>query len=298
MSDAWLQVTFVVEKGRASVVEAALEGVGALSVSMMDAADSPLLEPLPGETPLWSLVEVTGLFSDDAASLTRVQGLVEAIGAHSVDEPRIERLADQVWERVWLDHFHPMRFGKRLWVVPTGQPVQDQDAVIVRLDPGLAFGTGTHPTTSLCLSWLDATRLEGCTVVDYGCGSGILGIAALKLGAATVFAIDHDPQALQATAENARTNGVGDRISIMAPGQRDDIQADITIANILSGPLIELAPLLSGMTETGGRIVLSGILDQQAEAVSKAYDRWFQMSPPALLDQWCLIEGKKVASEA
>lgn len=161
MSGPWLQVTFVVEEEGAPIVEAALDGVGALSVSLTDAADSPLLEPLPGETPLWSLLEVTGLFRDDADSLNRIQGLVDAIGVCSVRKPRIERLADRVWERIWLEHFHPMRFGRRLWVAPFGQTPQDADAIVVWLDPGLAFGTGTHPTTSLCLRWLDGAGIQG-----------------------------------------------------------------------------------------------------------------------------------------
>lgn len=295
MSGAWLEVTFVVSRQQAPLVEAALESGGALSVTLTDAADAPLLEPLPGETPLWALVQVTGLFDDDADSRARVRGLVGGIGGSCAREPVIQRLADRVWERVWLDHFHPMRFGRRLWVVPHGQsPGGGDDAIVVWLDPGLAFGTGTHPTTSLCLRWLDGAPVQGKRVIDYGCGSGILAIAALRLGAAHVLAIDHDPQALEATRCNARRNGVEDRLSVRAPlptASVDDPPADILLANILSGTLIELAPELRLMTSADGRIILSGVLSEQAAAVSAAYEPWFRMRPPVALDDWTLLEG-------
>ncbi|MDU6435567.1 MAG: 50S ribosomal protein L11 methyltransferase, partial [Pantoea sp.] len=205
---------------------------------------------------------------------------------------KIEQIEDKDWEREWMDNFHPMRFGERLWICPSWRDVPDPDAVNVMLDPGLAFGTGTHPTTSLCLSWLDGLDLAGKTVIDFGCGSGILAIAALKLGAAQAIGIDIDPQAIQASRDNAERNGVADRLSLYLPHQQpENLQADVVVANILAGPLRELAPLISVLPKTGGHLGLSGVLASQADGVCEAYADRFTLDPVAEKEEWCRITG-------
>jgi len=271
---SWLQAHVLTDPAHAPGVEAALEAAGAVSVTLLDAEDQPVLEPAPGQTPLWPHVQVTGLF-DDADGATALQDqLRTALGPALRDAIRIEPLADQVWERTWLDHFHPMRFGRRLWVVPGGQTAElGTGDVAVELDPGLAFGTGTHPTTALCLEWLDGLDLAGQRVIDVGCGSGILAIAALRLGAAHAVAIDHDPQAVLATRENAARNGVAERLTVLGADSPSPPSADVVVANILAGTLIELAPRITALVAPGGRLALSGILADQAEGVLAAYCR-------------------------
>ena len=207
----------------------------------------------------------------------------------------MELLHDQPWERAWMENFRPMRFGQRLWVVPGDQqlPADAQDAVTMMLDPGLAFGTGTHPTTSLCLQWLDGIDLHAKSVIDYGCGSGILGIAALLLGAKSVTGIDHDPQALIASRQNANENGVIQHLTLLPAGEPINKQCDILLANILASVLVELAPQLAGMVKPEGRIALSGILHDQAEMVQQAYRGNFKLDPPQQLDDWILITGTR-----
>ena len=196
---------------------------------------------------------------------------------------KVELLEDKDWVREWMDHFHPMQFGERLWICPSWRDVPNPDAVNVMLDPGLAFGTGTHPTTALCLQWLDGLDLAGKTVVDFGCGSGILGIAALKLGAARVIGIDIDPQAIQASRDNAERNGVADQIELYLPAdQPQDVEADVVVANILAGPLRELAPLIAGHGKAGSLMALSGVLESQAPELETIYGQWFEMDPTAV----------------
>jgi ribosomal protein L11 methyltransferase len=201
-------------------------------------------------------------------------------------------LEDQVWERVWLEHFHPMQFGRRLWICPAGQRPAAQNAVIVELDPGLAFGTGTHPTTALCLEWLEGSDLAGNNLIDYGCGSGILAIAALRLGAANAIAVDHDPQALEATRDNAIKNGVHERLTVHLPADAPRQPSDLLVANILAGPLIELAPRLCGLLKPGGRFALSGILADQGAAVAAAYAPFATLGPRHQRDDWILLHGQ------
>ena len=269
---SWLQAHVLTDPAHAPGVEAALAAAGAVSVTLLDAEDQPVLEPAPGETPLWPHVRVTGLFDDAEGAAALQDQLRTALGSALREAIRIEPLADQVWERAWLDHFHPMRFGRRLWVVPGGQTVElGTGDVALELDPGLAFGTGTHPTTALCLEWLDGLDLAGRRVIDVGCGSGILAIAALKLGAAHAVAIDHDPQALLATRENAMRNGVAERLSVLGTDAPGPAPADVVVANILAGTLIELAPRIAAMVAPRGRLALSGILADQAEGVLAAY---------------------------
>ncbi len=287
----WVQLTIATGAERAETLSQALETAGALSVTLADAADQPVLEPRPGETPIWSQTRVIALFPA-GTDLTPLQtALTPHLSAAERASWRVDTLADQVWERAWLEHFHPLRFGERLWVCPSDQEPPDPDAVIVRLDPGLAFGTGTHPTTALCLAWLDAAPLTHAQVIDYGCGSGILAVAAAKLGAATVHAVDIDPQALTATRDNAARNGVAERIHTCAPERLPAVTADIVIANILAGPLVELADHLSALLKPGAHLVLSGLLAEQADAVQRAYAATVTWEPPAQQQEWVRLHG-------
>lgn len=294
----WLQLAFDVPRDQADTLEQYLELAGALSVTLGDAGDEPQLEPGPGETPLWSVVTLTALFESDPESAALVERLALDLTARLGERPRVHRIEDQAWERVWLDTFKPTCFGRRLWVCPHGQPPGDPEGVVVALDPGLAFGTGHHATTALCLEWLDGADLAGKTVLDFGCGSGILAIAALKLGAARAVAVDHDPQALTATHDNALANGVLERLEILAPESFTDPSVDVVLANILAGPLIALAPRLSAMLVPGGDLVLSGVLAEQVESVSAAYAERIALDAPRLREDWALISGRRPAANA
>ncbi len=288
----WLQISFDVPREQTETVSLNLELAGALSITLGDAGDEPQLEPGPGETPLWSEVTVTALFESDPDTQALVGQLARTLTAQGTT-PRIERIEDQAWERVWLDTFKPTRFGQRLWVCPHGQTPDDPNAVVVALDPGLAFGTGHHATTALCLDWLDGAELTGKTVLDFGCGSGILAIAALKLGAACAIAVDHDPQALEATRDNAIANGFADRITIHPPEALPERHVDCVLANILAGPLITLAPRLTQLLRPQGDLVLSGILADQVESVRDAYLDRIDLAPTRLREDWALLCGRR-----
>jgi ribosomal protein L11 methyltransferase len=294
----FLQLTLDIGGRDPQPFEDALFELGAVSVTLLDAADDPVLEPAPGQTPLWPTVKVRGLFDAATARRDELAAGLAGTGLPGCPSPEFEDVADRAWEREWLKDFHPMRFGRRLWVCPGGLPAGAPDAVRVELDPGLAFGTGTHPTTAMCLEWLDqladAGGLEAATVIDYGCGSGILAIAALRLGARRAIAMDIDPQALLATRENAQRNGVADRVQTTddpgAGGQR----ATVVVANILAGPLVELAPALAALVQPGGRLALSGLLaGEQADAVAAAYAPWFDIGQNASREGWCLLSGRR-----
>jgi ribosomal protein L11 methyltransferase len=287
----WIQIHVDTDRQGAGRVEALLEAEGALSVTVQDAADQPLLEPLPGETPMWDSARVTGLFEPDCEIRNLEKRLAAALPTGTV--LAIEELGDQPWERAWLDYFRPMQFGNHLWVCPEGQAPEglDGDAVVLTMDPGLAFGTGTHATTALCLEWLAMQPLAGKSVVDYGCGSGILGIAALLLGARQVTAIDHDPQALRATRDNALKNGVEDRLLVIGSDGPAPETADIVVANILATTLVELAGPVTACVRPGGDLVLSGILRGQAASVADAYRVAFDLDDPAERDGWILLHG-------
>jgi ribosomal protein L11 methyltransferase len=290
---SWLQAHLTTDKERAALIELLFENLGALSVTLGDAADEPLLEPKPGESPLWRQTRVTGLFNGETDPDHLRSAINQALNEEISHCLELEILEDQAWERAWLDAFHPMQFGRRLWVCPNGQPPGADNAVVVELDPGLAFGTGTHPTTALCLRWLDGQDLNGKTVIDFGCGSGILAVAALLLGAKQAIAIDHDPQALEATLANAEKNRVADRLVIHDSNQAPAVHCDILLANILAGTLIELEPLLSELAVPGCLIALSGILENQAEDVRNSYSHHFAMQPPELMEEWVLLTGKR-----
>ncbi len=268
--ESWIELRLECRRERVDALSDALTEAGALSVTLTDAADDPVLEPAPGEAPLWPRVIAVGLF-DAATDVGQVLLLAQtALGLAAPPAVTITPVAGQDWERIRLDELRALRFGERLWVCPRGRSVDEPDAVVVLLDPGLAFGTGTHPTTALCLEWLDAHARPGDRVIDYGCGSGILAIAAARLGADAVLALDIDPQALQATGENARANGVADRITAAAPDQAPPFEADCLLANILARPLIDLAPRFARLLGPGGRLAVSGILADQADAVAAA----------------------------
>ena len=288
----WIQLKLNTSGAQAEAIGDVLMDSGSVSITFMDSHDTPVFEPLPGETRLWGDTDVMALYdaeTDMAAVIAQLQQS-PLLGNDFVH--KIEQLEDKDWEREWMDNFHPMRFGQRLWICPSWRDVPEPDAVNVMLDPGLAFGTGTHPTTALCLEWLDGLDLVGKTVVDFGCGSGILAIAALKLGAARAVGIDIDPQAITASRDNAERNGVSDRLELYLPkDQPQDLQGDVVVANILAGPLRELAPLISVLPKSGGHLGLSGILESQAESVADAYRETFVLDPIAEREEWCRITG-------
>lgn len=299
----FLQLTFAVGKLDPEPFEDALLASGALSITLEDAEDNPVLEPAPGTTPLWPSVRIKALFDADAdpdvLTLLLQQQLPEPL-----PQLQFAALADRPWEREWLKDFRPMRFGERLWICPDRQrpaaDLQTANACYIDLDPGLAFGTGTHPTTALCLEWLDRAALQGKSVIDYGCGSGVLAIAALKLGAAHAIAVDIDPQAVTATLDNANRNQVGERIDVgvvasMPLSSRQGAPADILLANILAEPLLALAESLASLVVKGGSLVLSGLLAEQAAQVATRYAPWFDIAPIAVRDGWARVDGVRRA---
>ena len=286
----------VIELGRTDPgpAERACHALGAIALSLTDAGDQPLLEPAPGEMPLWRETRLGALFADSAepaliaATLTAVLELPD-------DAIRCERVADRVWDREWLKDFRPMRFGRRLWVCPGGQQPPDPAAIVLELDPGLAFGTGTHATTALCLEWLDAHLAADSTVLDYGCGSGILALAALRLGAARATVFDIDPQALIAVRDNAARNALAGRLTIAEGTSAIGGPFDLVLANILAGPLMTLAPELAGHCRPGGAVLLAGLLDAQAAEVAEAYGPWFDIETAARRDGWTALAGRRRA---
>jgi len=296
----FLQLTLAIGSANPERYQHALLELGARSITLEDAADDPVLEPAPGTTPLWPTVRLKALFD---AGIDREQ-LLQRLSVQlkdSLPPASFEHLADRVWEREWLKDFRPMRFGQRLWVCPADMrpeaaedPVPPERApVFIDLDPGLAFGTGTHPTTALCLEWLDDAPLSGKTVIDYGCGSGVLAIAALKLGAGAAIAIDIDPQAIIATRENAQRNQVADRLRVALVAEAQLPDADVVLANILAEPLELLSQDLARLVRARGHIVLSGLLSTQAQRVATQYAAWFDMAPVSTRGDWARLTGIK-----
>lgn len=291
----WLQVKIDTVADQAEAVEGALGRLGAHAVSLEDAGDQPLLEPMPGDTPLWASVSVVGLFDGDADREGIRAQLAAMLDADAAVQPSFEYLPDREWQRAWMEDWHPQRFGRRLWIVPVGQAAPDPGAVSVHLDPGLAFGTGTHPTTALCLDWLDGQELAGERILDFGCGSGILAIAALRLGARAAVATDIDPQALEAARRNADANGVADRLVAVDVHHLEDAMFPVIVANILAGPLIESAADLMRRQQPGDRLVLAGVLEDQAGEVAAAYESGYDMATGAVRDGWVRLEGRRRA---
>lgn len=289
---AWIEVCLSVSGDSSALAELTLEQLGALSITLEDGEDNPVLEPGPGETPLWPFVRVRGLF-ETAADREAIMTALRAVpGAGRPDQIHWREVADQDWERAWMDRFQPMKFGQHLWIVPGGMKIPPEPGnVKIQLDPGLAFGTGTHPTTALCLEWLDGVDVTSRIVVDYGCGSGILGIAAAVKGAGRVICIDNDPQALEATLDNAGRNGVTGLIECCMPQDFEQRPVDIILANILALPLIELAPLLLSSLNPAGSLVLSGILEEQADTVLAAYQAGLASFEMKAMDGWVRLHG-------
>lgn len=296
---SWIQLKALISPTQAEAMEESLMAAGACSVTYEDAKDQPVLEPALGTTPLWDATIITGLFSADedmALAHTIANNVFQNLTQKDLPQYRIEILENQDWTRTWMEHFKPMQFGKRLWICPSWQETPDKNAVNLLLDPGLAFGTGTHPTTSLCLQWLDQQEdsLAGKTLIDYGCGSGILGIAGLLLGASKVIGVDNDPQALTASNDNLIRNKLNsNQLDTFLPDDLPAISADILLANILAQPLYELRDRLANLTKTGGYIVLSGILEEQADELRQYYEAYFLMDNIVLEDGWARLTGTR-----
>lgn len=291
----WIQIVTVTNETNAEAVEDAMLASGALSVTLADAEDTPIFEPELGTTPIWANTKISALYEADSDSEKILAQLQTATSSLEDDLAfKAEILEDKDWEREWMKNFQPIQCGDRLWICPSWKEPPQESAVNLLLDPGLAFGTGTHPTTFLCLKWLDAQDLTGKTVTDFGCGSGILAIAALLLGAEHATGTDIDPQALLASRENAKRNSIADdRFSLYFPKEvpQDIAPCDIMIANILAQPLIQLAPEITNMTKPGSLIALSGIIDNQAKDVIDRYKEWFDLNPPVYKEEWILITG-------
>jgi len=294
----WVQITLSSSPENSEFLEDMLLLCGAGAVSMLDGADQPVFEPIKGTTPLWQDTQVMGLFEADTDGDALLDYLGNGWLAAFANTPfpnyKLEILEDKDWERQWMDRFEPLQFGSRLWVCPSWKPVPDPMAVNLMLDPGLAFGTGSHPTTALCLQWIAEQDWQGKTVIDYGCGSGILAIGAMLMGAERVLGVDNDTQALTATKDNAQRNGItAQAIPVFLPEDTPQEAVDVMLANILAGPLIEMAAHLAELTKVRGLITLSGILEHQADAVVEAYSPWFDMHTVVSKDEWVRIDGIK-----
>ena len=294
----WRQFVMDLEKLNPDRVEEVFVRHGAQSITFADAGDNPVLEPAAGETPMWHDTRITGLFTLDADLKTLQDDLKASFDIDSLPAHEITELEDRAWEREWLKDFEPMRFGERLWILPDNTSIDDDDAVIVRLDPGLAFGTGTHATTALCLEWLDGLPLADTTMLDYGCGSGVLAIAALQLGCTNALAMDIDPQAVTATQANARRNQVEKSMVVIGDAEDIDGQFDVVVANILAGPLLELAEPIAAHVKGGCLLALSGILSEQVEEVLAAYQPWIVFDDTVTREQggqvWARLSGRKI----
>lgn len=270
----WLELHLRLESKDHAAVEQALDEAGALAQTLTDAEDNPVLEPAPGETPLWPHLTLQALFPVELDPLELLVALDGKLPELVLRSARFARLDDRDWTRAWMDHYKPMRFGRRLWIYPTTvEPPVDPETVVVRLDPGLAFGTGTHPTTALCLEWLDGLGWSGQTLFDYGCGSGVLAVAALRLGACHAWGLDNDPQALIASHENAQRNEVLDQLTLLSPKSALPSPCDRLVANILLNPLIDLAERIAGTVKSGGLAAFSGMLKgQEVEFIARYQD--------------------------
>ena len=289
----WIQIKINATAANAEELGDVLMDVGAVSVTFQDTHDTPVFEPLPGETRLWGDTDVIGLFDAETDMKVTVHELEGSPLLGPGFHHKIEQIEDKDWEREWMDNFHPMRFGQRLWICPSWRDIPDPQAVNVLLDPGLAFGTGTHPTTALCLQWLDSLDLEGKTIIDFGCGSGILAIAAAKLGAGEVTGVDIDEKAVETAADNAANNGVSLHLQVSAKPLDGTFQR--VVANILTNPLKMLAPLLAARVAPGGKLALSGVLEAQAAEVIAAYAPYIALRVGATHEGWVRLEGEHPA---
>ena len=293
--DSWLQLVCHTSRDHSESIELVMEDAGALSITFQDAKDDPVLEPLPGEIPLWKDLIIIALFDANSDLNALTQELKDNKNKWKISEFHTETIEDQDWERVWMKDFHPMRFGNNLWIYPSNYEIPDDNSIKIHLDPGLAFGTGTHPTTALCLEWLDHNPPKELKVTDYGCGSGILAVAAAKLGAKHIVAIDIDPQGLIATKDNMLRNSIeSTMISCYLPEEYSTEASDLLLANILCGPLLELFPLFSALTRSEGILVLSGILEDQTDQILERYQSEFKDFNIKILDGWARISAVKI----
>lgn len=298
---SWLQLKINTSAKHVDVLSDALSSLGASAVTFIDNADDPIYEPDHGTTPFWQQTTIVGLFTADIDAKNIMQQLRSIVGEDIGLTWCSEPLKDQVWEKAWMDHFEPMKFGEKLWICPSWKAIPDPQGINILLDPGLAFGTGTHPTTALCLEALSRHSLKNMDVIDYGCGSGILAIASLKLGASNAWCIDNDPQALLASEENAKKNNVAKKCQLYLPeafsqhalAESPAIKADLLIANILAKPLTELAARFAQLLNVGADIMLSGILEHQEHEIAQAYRPWFDINNVSKAAQWLCIEGKR-----
>lgn len=290
----WKQIAIQTRSEDCAELESLLLDQGALSITLLDDKDQPIFQKEPGATPLWDSVKLVSLFAE-AQDLNPLVALLRFQPAVlNRDEIAVEEVVDQDWERSWMDNFQAMQFGEKLWICPSWQEPPDPAAVNIMLDPGLAFGSGTHATTTLCLRWLANTPMAGKEVVDYGCGSGVLGIAAALLGAGRVHAVDNDSQAIAATVDNSHRNNIASgQLTAYLPDALPAVKADILLANILAEPLHELADHLAELVKPGGKLVLSGILRDQAEALVASYSRWFDMDQQVTEGDWVRLTGTR-----
>lgn len=295
----WLELSLTLPAAQQPAAEAALEELGAQAITLADADaetadEQAIFEPGVGETPLWQDVVLNALFEADVDRRGLLAALLDMLPDIAPDRVTWQTVEDQDWERAWMDQFQPMRFGRRLWIQPWNfEGETAADAIVVRLDPGLAFGTGTHPTTALCLEWLDSLDLDGRRLIDYGCGSGVLALAALKLGAASAVGVDNDPQALAASIDNATRNGVGEQLAVYLPEAAPATPGDVFVANILAGPLLELAPRFATLARPGAPFALSGILEDQQQELLARYGEWFEDLHVATRESWVRISGRR-----
>lgn len=294
---AWLQLGLDLEGLDPGTAQAQCEALGALSVTLSDAGDHPVLEPLPGETPTWPDTRLAALFDadpqDPGGHALRTE-LALALGVVAT-RIQVDRLAERDWNNEWRKDLTPLCFGERLWVCPDGQRPPERNAACIDLDPGLAFGSGSHPTTALCLEWLARLNLVDREVIDYGCGSGILALAAARLGARRVWATDIDPQALQATAENAARNGLQKVVQVVGIDDLEE-QTDILVANILANPLKQLAPRFAGLVKGAGQLALAGLLQEQIESVLRCYQHDFEITQCGRRADWALLAGRRLTA--
>jgi ribosomal protein L11 methyltransferase len=294
---AWWQLSVQSSAAELEQTEDSLLELGAVAITLSDAKDEPLYEPLPGDTPVWQHSIVTGLFTQKHSLEVLYDGLIQRLPEHQIQSAKKSLVDDQDWSRVHLQYFKPIQFAEKLWVVPSWHETPDPSAVNIQLDPGLAFGTGGHATTALCLSWLGEHDIQNQSVIDYGCGSGILAIAAYKLGAGEVHSVDIDPQALDASRENARRNDIDPALlNITPPEAFKSEPVDLLIANILSGPLVEFAARFSELVKPGGQILLSGILQTQANDIKQAYLPYFELDPICVKEDWIRVSGTRRSS--
>ena len=292
----WRQLSLTCRAAQLDEVEDLMMELGALSISLRDAHDEPIYEPLPGESPVWRESVVSATFARDSDPQEIAQRLLARLPPELASTVTEDSFQDRDWQQAYRQHFKPLQCAPKLWIVPTWSEPPDPDATIVRLDPGLAFGTGSHPTTALCLAWLAEQDLQNLRLIDYGCGSGILAIAAIKLGADRVLAVDIDEQALTACKSNMEVNVVTDaQIEVCLPAAAGATAVDLLMANILAGPLVDLAGQFAKLVNPGGKIVLSGILVSQLNDIQSVYRDFFALEPARQSGDWACIGGRRLS---